>query len=84
MKKIKIEELIKELNFETLTRVIKMAEITKNFEITKFLQLILKSISMKPFYKEMVSFMNRENITNNLKLSKFIVRFYKISTIYFV
>lgn len=82
--KVKMEDFLSEITFEVLTKVIKMAEITKNFEITKFLQSILKQVSLKPYYKELVSFMNRENITNNLKLSKFLVRFYKIPTIYFI
>jgi len=57
---------MEQINFETLSRVIKMAEINKNFEIRNFLSKILKTVSLKPFYKELVSFMNRENISNNL------------------
>jgi len=75
---------MKNINFEILSRVIKMSEINKNFEIRNFLSKVLKTISLKPFYKELVSFMNRENISNNLQLSKFLVRFYKIPTKYFI
>ncbi len=49
--KVDIPNYVQTLNFETLARVLKMAEVTKNFEIGKFLQNILKQVPLKPFYQ---------------------------------
>ena len=75
-----VEELAKGLNFEQRTRTIQLFEANKNFEIGKFLKLLLQKINLKPFSKELVIYMSKKSSSSDHKLSKFLVRFYKLPT----